>query len=163
MLGGPNLSHNSSRFWRKDADRQRVWRRQDGPWQKQSVQNPLLKTSQIPVYDFLSSRQFRSTRPSAPSFRALIWGVVIVGCFYVGVALPVKYSAGQATSVTFVVKALLDMKVHIWLPYLVAIGLAGLWKRERSLRKRTIRREHKRVEAFEKKIHPNRTSSGFEE
>lgn len=95
--------------------------------------------------------------------RALIWGVVIVGCFYVGVALPVKYSAGQATSVTFVVKALLDMKVHIWLPYLVAIGLAGLWKRERSLRKRTIRREHKRVEAFEKKIHPNRTSSGFEE
>lgn len=95
--------------------------------------------------------------------RALIWGVVIVGCFYVGVALPVKYSAGQETSVTFVVKALLDMKVHIWLPYLVAIGLAGLWKRERSLRKRTIRREHKRVEAFEKKIHPNRTSSGFEE
>ncbi len=95
--------------------------------------------------------------------RALIWGAVIVGCFYVGVALPVKYSAGQETSVSFVAKALLDIEVHIWLPYLVAIALAGLWKRERSLRKRTIRREHKRVEAFEQKIDPNRTSSGFEE
>lgn len=95
--------------------------------------------------------------------RVLIWGAVIVGCFYVGVALPVKYSAGQETSVSFVAKALLDIKVHIWLPYLVAIAFAGLWKRERSLRKRTIRREHKRIEAFEKNMHPNRTSSGFEE
>jgi hypothetical protein len=95
--------------------------------------------------------------------RALIWGGVIIGCFYVGVALPVKYSAGQETSITFVAKALLGMEVHIWLPYLVATGLAVLWKRERNLRKRTIRREHERVEAFEKKIDPNRTSSGFEE
>lgn len=95
--------------------------------------------------------------------RALIWGAVIVGCFYAGVALPVKYSAGQETSVTFVAKALLDMDVHIWLPYGVAVLLAGLWKRERTLRKRTIRREHKRIEVFEKKIDPNRTSSGFEE
>lgn len=92
-----------------------------------------------------------------------IWGTVIVGCFYVGVALPVKYSAGQETSVTFIAKALLDMDVHIWLPYGVAVLLAGLWKRERTLRKQTIRREHKRVEMLEKQIDPNRTSSGFEE
>ena len=95
--------------------------------------------------------------------RTLIWAFAVIGCLYVGLALPVRYSAGQETSVTFVARALLDMNVYVWLPYLVAGGSVILWRRERELRKRTVRREHERVEEFEKEKDPNRTSSGFEE
>ena len=100
------------------------------------------------------------------SFRLARWivvGAVIVLSVYVGVALPLKYSAGKETVISLVYKVVLDARLEVILPYVIAALFAGLWRRERRLRKTSVRREHVRVEKLERNKDPNRTSSGLEE
>lgn len=60
-------------------------------------------------------------------------------------------------------QALIDLDLHVALPY-VAVGAFGsLWYRERRLRKGAVKRENERNRKLEQKLDPDRTSSGFKE
>lgn len=82
---------------------------------------------------------------------------------YVGIALPLFYTAGQHTTIDIVYRAILDFQMHVVVPYVVAAATTGLWMKERRLRKRSVNQEHVRTEQMERRIDPSRTSSGFEE
>jgi len=100
------------------------------------------------------------------SFRLALWIIVFAGValiVYVAIPLPLKYSAGKETVISLVYKVVLDARLEVILPYVIAALFAGLWGRERRLRKMSVRREHERVEKLEKNKDPNRTSSGLEE
>ena len=109
------------------------------------------------------ARQFYTI---AERFRLARWVVAFAGValiVYVAIPLPLKYSAGKETAISLVYNVVLDARLEVILPYIVAAVFAGLWKRERRIRKTSIRREHERIETFEKNKDPNRTSSGLEE
>ena len=99
-------------------------------------------------------------------FRLARWIIAFAGValiVYVAIPLPLKYSAGKETAVSLVYKVFLDARLEVILPYAIAGLFAGLWGRERRIRKTSVRREHERVEKLEKNKDPNRTSSGLEE
>jgi hypothetical protein len=95
--------------------------------------------------------------------RLIVWFLGIALCLYVGVALPIRYGGGQTTTINLVYKLILDLKMHVIIPYAVATLLFGLWKRERRLRKISVKREHERVDALERRLDPYRSSSGLKE
>ena len=87
----------------------------------------------------------------------------VVGSLYVGIALPIKYTAGQETVLNIFYRAVLDLKLGIIIPYVLILIFFILWQRERKVRKSSVKREHQRVVELEKTKDPSRTSSGFEE
>ena len=100
------------------------------------------------------------------SFRLARLVIVFLGValiVYVAIPLPLKYGAGKETAIGLVYKVVLDARLEVFLPYVIIVLFAGLWGRERWLRKMSVRREHERVEKFEKNKDPNRTSSGLKE
>ena len=100
------------------------------------------------------------------SFRLARWIVAFFGValiIYVAIPLPLKYTAGKETAISLVYNVILDVRWEVILPYVLAVALAGLWVRERRIRKMSVQREHVRVEILEKDKDPNRTSSGLEE
>ena len=93
-------------------------------------------------------------------------GVIMAGSValvYVGLTLPIRETAGQETVLTVGYRAVLDMKMHIILPYVAAGGFGWLWFSERRTRINTVERENRRNRELEEKIDPGRTSSGFNE
>lgn len=74
---------------------------------------------------------------------------------YIGIVLPLSYTAGKETFINVVTKAVLDLDLYILLPWVGAVVLFGLWQVERFLRKTSVRREHTRVEKLEKDRDPN--------
>lgn len=99
-------------------------------------------------------------------FRLARWVVAFSGValiVYLGIALPLEYSAGKETVIRLFYKVVLDAKLEVILPTAIAALFASLWGRERWIRKSSVRREHERIERLEKKIDPNRTTSGLEE
>ena len=88
-------------------------------------------------------------------------GIAVI--VYVAIPLPLKYSAGKETTISLVYKVVVDMRLEVILPYVLAALFAGLWRRERRIRKMSVRREHERVAKLEAAKDPNRTSSGLEE
>ncbi len=111
--------------------------------------SPQIQTSAVVVIEGLRT------------FRALIWAVATVALGWLCIAEPVRALAGQQTMLDF--QALIDLDLHVALPYVAAALSVGLWYRERRLRKSTVRRENQRNRELERKIDPNRTSSGFKE
>lgn len=99
-------------------------------------------------------------------FRLLRWAVAFGGTaliLYVAIVLPLKYGAGKKTTISLIYNLVLDARLEVILPYVLAALFAGLWRRERQIRKMSVRREHVRIEEFEKIVDPNRTSSGLDE
>ncbi len=92
-----------------------------------------------------------------------IWfaGIALVG--YCTIALPIQYSSGQTTSISYLIEIVGAFDLHIWVSYSAAAAFGFLWNKERKLRKMAVRREHARVEKLEKEKDPNRTSSYLEE
>jgi hypothetical protein len=85
----------------------------------------------------------------------------IVGALYVGVALPVQASAGQTTTVSYVLEWVQDWQVGTKLAW---TGVAGsvVWAiLERRMRMKERRAKDSRIVELEKRLDPNRTSSGL--
>lgn len=112
-------------------------------------QPPQIPTSAVAVIEGLRT------------LRTFIWAGAVVALGWLCVAEPVRALAGQQT--LFDVEALIDLDLHVALPYVAAVLSTALWYRERRLRKTTIRRENERNRKLEQTIDPERTSSGFEE
>ena len=100
------------------------------------------------------------------AFRLARWIVGFGGAaliLYVAIVLPLKYSVGKETTISLIYKVVLDTRLEVIFPYVLAALFAGLWGRERQIRKMSVRREHVRVAELEKNKDPNRTSSGLDE
>lgn len=95
--------------------------------------------------------------------RLAVWLGGIALIVYVGVALPMKYTAGQETTIQVLVRMAGMLRLHVLVPAAAVAVFLGLWRRERRVGMAAVAREHKRVEELEKKLDPRRTSSGLEE
>ena len=95
--------------------------------------------------------------------RVAVYMAGAIGLVYVGLYLPIRETAGQETVLTVAYRAVLDMKMHIILPYVAAGGMSWLWWTERRTRITSVERENRRNRELEKEIDPGRTSSGFNE
>ncbi len=91
----------------------------------------------------------------------IVGGIVLI--VYFGITKPVELSSGKETGITIFYRAILDFDLKMIISVALNLGLLGLWWRERHIRKTSIRREHVRVEQFESREDPNRTSSGLKE
>ena len=99
-------------------------------------------------------------------YRLARWVMSVLGVallLYVGIVLPLSYTAGKQTGINVFFKAVLDLDLFVILPWVGVAVLFVLWRVERFIRKTSVRREHTRVEKLEKDRNPNRTSSGLEE
>lgn len=95
------------------------------------------------------------TQLGASFFR---WGGVLAA-LYVSIALPIKYSSGQTTVITYVVQWVTDLQAHIVLPWIAgASGLAYGWQQRRRRVSERAERDA-RIEKLELGYDPNRTSS----
>ena len=92
---------------------------------------------------------------------ALVVGATIVGGLFMGVALPVYYSAGKQTAINFALNWVQNIRLDVWLGW-GAAGLAALWAwRERLLRFRERAIWDERRTEMEQQLDPNRTGSGL--
>jgi hypothetical protein len=90
-----------------------------------------------------------------------IWALCIVGCFYVGVALPVKYSAGQTTTISYLLTWAQTIKLDVLLAYGAVAGTTAWAISERLKRIRERKEKDARIASLEQRLDPNRTSSGL--
>lgn len=65
-----------------------------------------------------------------------------VAIVYFGITVPIRETAGQETVLTVGYRAVLDMKMHIILPYVAAGGFGWLWWSERRTRITAVEREN---------------------
>jgi len=94
-------------------------------------------------------------------FRLVVkWGGVI-GLAYVGLAMPFRYGAGKDTTLRYALEVVSNFHLGIILEGAAVGTFLYLWLRERQTSRKSIDREHRRVEELEKHVDPNRTSSGF--
>ena len=93
--------------------------------------------------------------------RQLIWAVAVVFMIYFGLTVPIRETAGQETVLAVAYRAVLDLKVHLIVPYVAALCFFLLWRKERTTRIAAVARENRRNRELEKKLDPRRTSSGF--
>lgn len=93
----------------------------------------------------------------------IVWFCGIAGIVYLAIPLPLSYIAGKETVVDVVYDTIIALNLDFFLSTGAALVFLYLWRKERNLRKVTVKREHTRIEQFEKKHDPDRTSSGFEE
>lgn len=88
-------------------------------------------------------------------------GAIIVGALYVGIALPVNYSSGQQTTITYLLAWAVNADVQVWIAWGVA-GAAAIWAGlERAKRLRERKERDERLLKYETVKDPNRTSSGL--
>jgi hypothetical protein len=87
------------------------------------------------------------------------WGgfAFIAWCFW-GVAASLS---GEQTSASIVFRAALDMRADQYIAYILGGGGVVYGIRERRLRRKTTERLSERTASLEKRIDPNRTSSGL--
>ena len=97
------------------------------------------------------------------TLRTLIRGVVGVALVYYGVAVPITATAGEETVLTVAYRTVVDLDVHVVVSYSATVLFGWLWWRERTTRITAVERENLRNKELEKKIDPDRTSSGFKE
>ena len=95
--------------------------------------------------------------------KVMVYMAGAVAMVYFGLTVPIRETAGQETVLTVGYRAVLDMKMHIILPYVAAGGVGWLWWSERRTRITAVERENRRNRELEEKIDPGRTSSGFKE
>ena len=95
--------------------------------------------------------------------RTIVRTVGVVACVYFGIAVPVQATAGQETALLIAYQALVGLNAHVTLSYGATVVFFLLWRRERRLRIDAVRRENRRNEQLEKRLDPNRSSSGFKE
>ena len=93
------------------------------------------------------------------TLRLVFW----LGAVALWLHLAIPHLAGEKTSVQLLVDLVGNFRLHVVIPTGVAILFFGLWRRERHVRKTAVEREHRRVEALEKKIDSGRSSSGLAE
>lgn len=92
---------------------------------------------------------------------ALLIVLGIAAFAYIAIALPVRYSAGKETTISFALNWVANVQLHVWLAWSAAAGM-GTWawqERKKRIRERTERDE--RITELEKQIDPNRTSSNL--
>ncbi len=119
-----------------------------------------MKQDELPVK---SSPPTRSVLLIVESFKTARWAFTIAGLVlmvYFGIAVPAREAAGSG-DLTVIYGALLQLRTI--LPLAGIAAFAGLWLRERYLRKTTVARENRRNRELEQKIDSGRTSSGFKE
>jgi hypothetical protein len=85
----------------------------------------------------------------------------LVGCFYVGIALPVKYSAGQTTTISYLLSWAQAIKLDVFLAWTTTAGMTIWAVRERMKRIKERREKDERIAKLEKQLDPTRTSSGL--
>lgn len=85
----------------------------------------------------------------------------IVCLAFVSIALPFKYGAGKDTTLRYIVDVATNFRWHFVAGGGAVGALIYLWRRERRTGRKAIDREHRRIEELEKKLDPNRASSGF--
>jgi hypothetical protein len=85
----------------------------------------------------------------------------MVGCFYVGIALPVQYSAGQTTSISYVLTWVQSLKLDVMLAWGTAAASTVWALRERLKRIRERKERDDRIAKLEREKDPHRTSSGL--
>lgn len=90
-----------------------------------------------------------------------IWGASVVGCFYVGIALPVKYSAGQTTTISYLLTWAQAIKLDVLMAWGAAAGTTVWAITERMKRIRERKERDERIAKLEKERDPSRTSSGL--
>lgn len=101
--------------------------------------------------------------------RLLVRSVALVTALYVGLALPVKWAAGQETSVgilygvQLLANAAVEAKAEVIIPWALVGALFLLWMRERLTGMRALHREHRRLAHYEQQLDPHRTSSELKE
>jgi hypothetical protein len=69
--------------------------------------------------------------------------------------------AGRDTAATFSLSVITKLQADRWFAYLFGAGGVGYGLVERRLRRRNIKRLTKHTEELEKRIDPERTSSGL--
>ncbi len=84
------------------------------------------------------------------------WAVV-----YAGFYLPVKESAGQQTIITVAQNWVVDANIHVYLAWGAAAGGVAYGWNERRKRLRERKAKDERIIQLERKLDPNRTSSGL--
>jgi len=84
------------------------------------------------------------------------WAVV-----YAGVYVPGRDAAGGQTILTVTQKWVVDANLHVYLAWGAAAGGAAYGWSERRKRLRERGERDKRITELEKRIDPNRTSSGL--
>lgn len=94
---------------------------------------------------------------------ASIWPAALVACVYLGVTVPARETAGLTTTLTVAYRIIGDLRLDVLVSYVAAGTFGILWRKERRTRIEAVAREHRRVEELERRLDPNRTSSGFEE
>lgn len=95
------------------------------------------------------------------SMKYMFVGLTFVGCIYVGVALPIKYSAGQTTVIQFMVDWIQHLGIDRVLILVLAGGATGWGYLERTKRLRERSEKDSRIISLEEVIDKNRTSSGL--
>ena len=84
------------------------------------------------------------------------WAVI-----YAGVYLPVRDAPGGQTILTVTQKWIFDANLHVYLAWGAAAGGAGYGWSERRKRLRERGEKDKRIVELEKRLDPNRTTSGL--
>jgi hypothetical protein len=84
-----------------------------------------------------------------------------VASMYVGVALPIKYSAGTTTIISYGLQWAQALKVDVLLAWGTAATCAGWAWSERKKRLRERKERDDRLVKLEQSKDPNRTSSGL--
>jgi hypothetical protein len=98
----------------------------------------------------------------------MITGIATTACKWAGLAmifyctyLSVAELSGKKTTADVLFKGVLDMKANEYAAYIFGGGGVIYGLRERRLRRKTTERLSKRTASLEKRIDPNRTSSGL--
>ena len=89
-----------------------------------------------------------------------ICGVLIV---YFLIARPVRDLAGGDTSVSVVIRTVAELTADRWFFWFAVLFFSGGWYRERRSFQRYRKRHGQREKELEKKLDPNRKSSGLTE
>ncbi len=96
-------------------------------------------------------------------FRLIVSLVGAAGLVYLGIYLPIKYTAGKDTAISIVYQAIVDISSPNIAAWVATLFFLFLWLKERRVRKSSIKREHDRILEFEREKDLNRSSSKLEE
>jgi|SRR5579875_1562019 len=94
--------------------------------------------------------------------RLIIFGILVILIAYWTKDVLLAY-AGKSTAADVAIRFFAEFKIDRALAYLFGLGGIGYGWQQRELRRRTIKRLTERTGELERKIDPNRSSSGLTE
>jgi hypothetical protein len=92
---------------------------------------------------------------------ALIYGASAVGVAYVTFYLPIQVSHGETTTITVMQNWLASVDASVYVAWGVNAALAAGWWAQRRKALREREEKDARIAALERRLDPNRTSSGL--